>query len=188
MWRALLHAAVLVTAACGGGAGRADTARQDTSRADSVARSDEGCVRGEPEPALTASGSATRPRFERRGKLDAIEDVRLDDTTSLRITHSGCAHYVQRYELTVRGAVRDTADSHYWLVRGAEYLETLATVENVQSQISDMVKGLRGAASAPATYAYGDPVRASELAHVYFSVRGAGPRAVVIEIVYDYAL
>ncbi len=107
---------------------------------------------------------------------------------AIRITHTGCAHYVQRYELTVRGAVRDTADSHYWLVRGAEYLETLATVENVQSQISDMIKGLRGAASAPATYAYGDPIRASELAHVYFSVRGAGPRAVVIEIVYDYAL
>jgi hypothetical protein len=188
MRRALLHAVVLVTAACGGGAGRADTARQDSARADSSVQADERCVRGEPEPALTASGSATRPRFERRGKLDAIEDVRLDDTTALRITHAGCAHYVQRYEFTVRGAVRDTADTRYWLMRGAEYLETLATVENVRAQISDMVKGLRGAASAPPAYAYGDPIRASELAHVYFSVRGAGPRAVVIEIVYDYAL
>ena len=188
MWRALLHAVVVVTAACGGGAGRSDTARQDTSRADSVTQSDEGCVRGEPEPALTVSGSATRPSFERRGKLEAIEDVQVDDSTFLRITHTGCAHYVQRYEFTIRGAVRDTANSRYWLERGAEQLAALPAVENVRSQISDIVAALRGAASASTPYAYGEPIRASELAHVYFSVRRATPRGVIIEIVFDYAL
>ena len=188
MWRALLHAAVLATVACGGGAGRADTAHQDTSRGDSVARSDEGCVRGEPEPALTVSGSATRPRFERRGKLEAIEDVHVDDTTSLRITHTGCAHYVQRFEFTVRGATRDTADVRFWLEQAARYLEALPSVESMRPQLASMATALRSAARASPPYVYGNGIQASELAQVFLSVRNPVKGTVVVEVVYDYAL
>ncbi len=189
MPRGLLHVAVLVTAACSGGAARPDAARQDTPRADTDAVAVEDCVRGEPEPALVPAGPAgRRPRFERTSKLDATEEAQLDDTTSVRITHTGCAHYVQRFEITIRGAVRDTADTRHWLEQGARSLEAIPAVENIRSQLTDMAAALRGAVNAPTPYAYGDPIRASELAHVYFSVRRAGPRAVVVEIVFDYVL
>jgi hypothetical protein len=181
--------AILLCAACDTGGGAADSAQagstnRDTGRGDTTAVSIDDCVRGEPEPAL----SAGRGRFERTGKLEAIEETRLDDSTSLRIRHTGCAHYVQHFELTVRGVVRDTADARYWLARGAEYLEALPAVETLQPQLNDMRAALRSAADAPTSYSYGDPLRASEMAHVYFTVRSAGRGAVVVEIVFDYVL
>jgi hypothetical protein len=99
---ALVLAVLLWMAACNRGAVGKDTARGDSARAQSAASADsttlatEDCVRGEPEPALPATApSAGQPRFERTGKLEATEDVQLNDTTSLRITHGGCAHYVE---------------------------------------------------------------------------------------------
>ena len=193
MLRALLHAAVILTAACSGGAGRADTSRQDTSRqgtsrGDSLAKVDDGCVRGEPEPALTVSGSATRPSFERRGKLEAIEDVQVDDSTFLRITHTGCAHYVQRFEFTVRGVTRDTADVRFWLEQAARYLEALPSVESMRPQLTSMATALRSAAGSSPPYVYENGIQASELAQVFLSVRNAGKGTAVVEVVFDYSL
>jgi hypothetical protein len=181
----------LVATACGPGreAERADNIRGEGATAGGSAQAADQCLRDEPTPVLTATGPAAgRPRFERKGKLGAVEEVRLSDTTSLRITHGGCAHYVETYAFTVRGAVRDMADAKYWLGRAVGYLEGLNAVEDRRPQIDEMVKALQGAAGRPAPYAYGDPVRASEMALVWVTVRGAGRGAVVLEIVYDVAL
>lgn len=188
MRRLLLHAVLLATA-CSSSTPQGDTPRGDSGAADTANRAVDECVRGEPEPALVAAGTtAGGPRFRRTGKLEAIEEARVDDTTSVRITHTGCAHYVQRFEFTVRGAVRDTADTWYWLERSARYLQALPAVEDMRSQLGDMASALRGAASAPTPYTYGDGIRVSEMAQVYFVVRTAGPRAAVLEVVFDYVL
>jgi hypothetical protein len=186
----LLLAAVVWTAACNRGAPRNDTARADSPRADPTAQASDECVRGEPEPVLTATGPAgARPRFERTGKLEATEDTRLNDTTALRITHGGCAHYVETYTFTVRGAVRDTADAKYWLARTADYLRALPAVEVKRSQLAEMAAALQKAAAGTPPYTYGDPIQASEMATVTSTVRRGGTaRAVVIEVVYDVAL
>jgi hypothetical protein len=186
---ALLLAAVVWAAACNRGGARNDTARADSPRADTTARASDECVRGEPEPVLTATGpAAARPRFERRGKLEATEDTRLNDTTALRITHGGCAHYVETYTFTVRGAVRDTADAKYWLARAADYLRALPAVEVKRPQLAEMAGALQKAAAGTAPYTYGEPIQASEMATVSPTVRSVGRGAVVIEIVYDVAL
>jgi hypothetical protein len=95
---------------------------------------------------------------------------------------------VETYAFTVRGAVRDTADSRYWLARAADYLRAAPVVELRRGQIEQMVSALEEARRAPALYAYGDPIRASEMALVWFAVRGAGRGAVVVEVVFDVAL
>jgi hypothetical protein len=135
---------------------------------------------------VLTSSAAARPRFERRGKLEATEEIQLNDTTSLRITHGGCAHYVETYAFTVRGAVRDTTDSRYWLARAADYLRALPAVEVKRLQLTGMATTLQKAAGAP--YTYGEPISASEMASVSAVVRSAGKGTVVIEIVYDVAL
>lgn len=185
----MLTVAVLATAACGAGAGRSDTAQRDTARADSAVQSDDGCVRGEPVPALIATGPPTsRPRFQRTGKLDATEDARLNDTTSVHIVHTGCAHFVQRFEFTVRGATRDTSDKRFWLEQGARHLEMLPATETMRGQLGQMVAALRTAAAASTPYAYENGLQASELGLVFLSVRKPGPDTAVVEIVFDYAL
>ena len=185
----MLDVAVLATAACGGGARHADTTSQDTPRADTSAQSDEGCVRGEPVPALIATGPPTsRPRFQRTGKLDAIEEGRVDDSTSVRIVHSGCAHFVQRFEFIVRGATRDTSDKRFWLEQGARYLDALPATESMRGQLGQMTTALRGAAAASTPYVYGNELQASELGLVFLSVRQPGPRTTLVEIIFDFAL
>jgi hypothetical protein len=185
----VLLAAFVWTAACNRGAGGSDTTRAKSARADTSALAPDDCGRGEPEPALIATGPAgPRPRFERTGKLEATEEGRLNDTTSLRITHGGCAHYVMTYAFTVRGAVPDTADSRYWLARSIDYLQALPVAETRRSEIDQIVTALRGAASAPAPYKYGEAIRASEMALVWSMVRSGGPGTVIVEIVFDYAL
>jgi hypothetical protein len=175
----------IVSGACARAAGGSDSAQDDTARAetDPLAASD--CVRGEPEPALAV---AARPRFERTGKLAAVEEARLDDTTSVRITHGGCAHYVETYAFTVRGAVRDTTDSRYWLARAADYLRALPAVEERKPQLDQMIAAVEAAAKAETPYAYGEPIRASEMALVWFTVRRPQPGTALIEIVFDVAL
>ncbi len=186
--RTLLAAALaLVAAACRARAGADDTVRADSARTDTTARATEQCVRGEPEPALHASAAA-RPRFERRGKLRAVEDIQLDDTTSLQITHGGCAHYVETYAFMIHGAARDTADARYWLERGAEYLAALPAVETRRVQLEQMVAALKQAAAAPTPYKYGEPISVGEMATVVWTVRAAGQGVVVVEITYDFAL
>jgi hypothetical protein len=182
----LLLVVLAWTAACNRGASGNDTTRVDTTRADSGAQASSECVRGEPEPVLATTGTGARPRFQRRGKLEATEDLQLNDTTSLRITHGGCAHYVETYAFTVRGAVRDTADSKYWLARAADYLRALPVGEVKRPQLTEMAAALQKASGAP--YTYGESIPASEMATVSPVVRSAGKGAVVIEIVYDVAL
>lgn len=189
MRRLLLHAALLVTAACSGGAARTDTVRQDSARGDSAIAATDDCVRGEPQPALVAAGTtAGGPRFRRTAKLEAIEEARVDDTTSVRITHTGCAHYVQRFEFTVRGAVRDTADTRYWLEQSARYLEGLPAVEDMRPQLASMSRALQGAAAAPTPYVYDNGIQAGELSQVFLTVRNAGARRVVVDVVFDHSL
>jgi hypothetical protein len=185
----VLLAAVLWAAACDRGVGGSDTPRAESARADSSALAPDDCVRGEPQPALIATGATgPRPRFERTGKLEATEEGRLNDTTSLRITHGGCAHYVMTYAFTVRGAVRDTADSRYWLARSIDYLQALPVVETRRGEIDQIVTALQDAAGKPAPYTYGEAIRASELALVWATVRNAARGAVLVEIVFDVSL
>ena len=166
---------------------RTDTARTDTARADAgsaVATDD--CVRGEPEAAL--EGSRVTSRFQRTGRLAATEDAQLDDTTSLRIMHGGCAHYVESYTFVVRGAVRDTTDTDYWLSRAVVYLRALGVVERRASQIDQMVTALETAAAKADPYAYGEPLSVPEFTTISCTVRRGAPGSVVVEIVYDVAL
>lgn len=189
-----------VTVACGGRQNReSDTSRSDSAR---VARSDsalgdsasakpaaQDCVRGEPEPALSASGpAATRPKFVRTAPLEATEDATVDDTTSLRILHGGCAHFVESYVFTVRGTGPDTSDTAYWLRRAASYLRGLPVVEMKQGQIESMAKALETAARSTPPYSYGDPLDAAETVTVTAVVRNDGARARLIEIVYNNAI
>jgi hypothetical protein len=179
-------AAAVLAAACGGSA-RPDTARATDSprAADSAAPSSDDCVRGEPVPALLPTA---RPRFERTGRLEAVETARLNDTTDLRIDQGGCAHYGETYTFTIRRARRDTSDAKYWLVRAADYLRALPVVETRRGEIEQIVTALDGAARAPEPYRYGEAIRASEMALVMVTVRRGREGAVVVEVVFDVAL
>jgi hypothetical protein len=88
----------------------------------------------------------------------------------------------------VRGAVRDTADTRYWLARGAEYLEAVPAVENMRGQLESMAKAIRTAAGAPTPHAYGEMIRESEMGLVFVHVRRAAQGAIVLEIIFDYSL
>jgi hypothetical protein len=182
---------VLVTAGCGAGDTRVDTAasaRADSSRQDTVATvQTDDCVRGEPEPVLAPSGASPSARFERTGKLTAREDVAVDDSTSLEITHGGCAHYVEGYVFTIRGATRDTSDTDYWLDRAAALLRSLPVREIRVAQIEELAKTLTTEAAKPAPYEHGQPISIPELTTVTLTVtRKDG--SVVIDLVYDVAL
>jgi len=182
-----------IAGACSAAGGRVDTlasARVDSVGADTaaVAASTDDCVRGEPEPVLAGAGSARpAPRFERTGKLSAVEDLEVDDTTSLRIAHGGCAHYVESYTFSIRGATRDTTDADYWLERAAALLTALPVDERRRSQIAALTKTLTAEAAKGVPYVYGDPISIPELTTVTFVVtrKDAG---VTIELVYDVAL
>src|SRR5688572_3135373 len=167
--------AVTVVTACSGRGGAngdpADTTRlspaqADTTRPDSgsQATAAEECVRGEPEPALATSGRTARaPRFQRTGKLEAIEDADINDSTSLRISHGGCAHFAETYAFTIRGATRDSADVAAWLTQGAASLRALDVVEDRKSQLDEMAKALETAATSKPSYVFGDPISVSEM-------------------------
>ena len=180
-------AAAASLAACGGGS-RTPTPETAGQRQDTGASTEAECSRGEPEPALRVASAAARPRFECRGKLEAVEVIQLDDTTSLRITHGGCAHYVMTYAFTVRGAVRDTADARFWLDRTVLWLRALPIAENHEGEIDQIVTALRTAASASTPYAYGQAIRASEMAQVWALVRRGERGVVTVEVVFDYVL
>ena len=188
----VLALGLLATTACSGSQGRRDdespsAMRIDSTRRDTTAASTDDCVRGEPEPVLAATGRLRAPRFERTGRLSATEDVQVDDTTSLRITHGGCAHYTETYAFTVSGATRDSADADYWLERAAALLRSLPAAENRTSQIAALATTLGAEAAKPDPYAYGEPISIPELTTVTVSVtRKAGDA--VLEIIYDVAL
>jgi hypothetical protein len=182
---------MLVTAACNGGDPRVDTAasvRTDSSRQDTVTTvQTDDCVRGEPEPVLAPSAGSPAARFERTGKLTAREDVAIDDSTTLQITHGGCAHYVEGYVFTIRGATRDASETDYWLDRTAALLRSLPVREIRVAQIEELAKTLATEAAKPAPYAYGEPISIPELTTVTLTVaRKDG--GVVIDLVYDVAL
>ena len=162
---------------------RADSVRPDTSAATST----DDCVRGEPEPVLASTGTAPRPRFQRTGALSAAEDAQVDDTTSLHITHGGCAHYVENYTFTIRGATRDTSDTDYWLERGAALLRSLPVGERRTAQIEALATTLMMEAAKPAPYTYGEPIAIPELTTVTLTVTHKDG-GVVIDLVYDVAL
>lgn len=189
---AILLVSSNLAGACSAAGGRVDTlasARVDSARADTASpASTDDCVRGEPEPVLAGAGSARpAPRFERTGKLSAVEDLQVDDTTSLRIAHGGCAHYVESYTFSIRGATRDTTDSDYWLEYSAALLTALPVDERRRSQIAALTKTLTAEAAKGVPYVYGDPISIPELTTVTLVVtrKDAG---VAIELVYDVAL
>jgi hypothetical protein len=176
-----------VIAACAETARGPDTVRAvaevpDTLRTDTSGKTDD-CVRGEPEPVIRL-GTAS---FQRTGKLDAIEDAQVDDTTRLRITHGGCAHYVESYVFTIRGAARDSADVGHWLQRAAAYVRTLDVGERRRSQMDEIAKAFEKAASASEPYRYGEPISVPELTTITCTVKRA-PDGAVIEVIYDVAL
>lgn len=182
----------MLTAACVGRGEGGDTtrsARLDTARTDTASTSStDDCVRGEPEPVLLSAPSRPIPRFERTGKLEAREDTQIDDTTSLTILHGGCAHYVENYTFTIRGAARDTTDADYWLERAVAYLRALDVGERRRSQIDDMVKALETAAAKQERYAYGEPIAVPEFTTITCAVRATAPDIMTVEVIYDVAL
>ena len=160
----------------------ADSSHTDTGKG--LATAD--CVRGEPEPVLRAGGSPAAS-FERTGALSATEDLQLDDTTSLRITHSGCAHYTETYAFTIRAASTDVANADVWLAHGAKLLRALPAHERRTSQLESLASTLANEAAKNAPYSYGDPIAIPELATVSLVVT-ATTGGVMLEITYDVAL
>lgn len=192
----LFAAIVAVSCARGGEANgdgadsaRVDASQTDSTRTDSAARvTTEECVRGEPEPVLAAGKRTDRaPRFQRTGKLEATEEAQLNDSTSLRISHGGCAHFAETYSFTISGAARDSSDVAGWLGVGAAALRSLDVVEDRRSQIDEMAKALDTAAAAKPAYAYGDPISVSEMVTITVTVRRV-TNGGVIEILYNNTL
>jgi hypothetical protein len=190
----VLVLSVGLATACVGRAERADTVRADSARGDTVLAdsgtrtSADECVRGEPEPALATSGRTARaPRFQRTGKLEAIEDAEIDDSTSLRISHGGCAHFAETYAFTIRGATRDSAEVAAWLTQGAASLRALDVVEDKKSQMDEMAKALETAATSKPSYVFGDPISVSEMVTITVVVRRVN-NASVIEVLYNNTL
>ena len=180
---------LLIIGGCVAGGRTADsdtTARANAVRQDSVTSTAD-CVRGEPEPVLATKEPARPARFERTGTLSATEDFRLDDTTSLRLTNSGCAHYTETYAFTIRGATRDTTDSDHWLRLGAALLESLPVAEARESQMRELARTLVTRADESNPYAYGEPISIPELSTLSLAIERTND-AVVLEITYDVAL
>ena len=161
---------------------RADSSQPDTGKRLVIAD----CVRGEPEPVLRA-GASPVASFERTGALSATESLQLDDTTSLRITHSGCAHYTETYAFAIRAANIDVANADLWLAHGAKLLRALPAHERRTSQIESLASTLANEAAKTKPYTYGDPIAIPELATVSLLVTAA-TGAVMLEITYDVAL
>jgi hypothetical protein len=161
---------------------RPDSSPSDTGKG--LATAD--CVRGEPEPILRA-GASPAAKFARTGALSATEDIQLDDTTSLHITHSGCAHYSETYAFTIRTPTVDVADTDLWLAYGAKLLRALPARESRTSQLESLASTLTNEAAKTAPYTNGDPIAIPELATVSLSVKSTSD-GVVLEITYDVAL
>jgi hypothetical protein len=163
-------------------ASKLDSSPSDTGKR--LATAD--CVRGEPEPVLRA-GASPAASFARTGALSATEDLQLDDTTSLHITHSGCAHYTETYAFTIRATSVDVTNADLWLTHGAKLLRALPADERRTSQLESLASTLANEAATTAPYTYGDPIAIPELATVSLSVKSTNG-GVVLEITYDVAL
>jgi len=149
------------------------------------ASADQDCTRGEPEPALAQRKEGPAPTFERRGKFEAIESLRLSDSVLLAIRHFGCTHFAENYEFTVQGDGHSATDTAYWLNKGAALLRELPARAIKAAQLQNMGRALKDNAVKP--YSYGDPIRLSEVESVAVKVEPA-PGGKVVAVLFQVTL
>ena len=150
----------------------------------SLPAGDEDCTRGDATPVLDAAKVAGYA-FHRGIGSRAEEVATLADGVSLRILHTGCAHYVERFVFVTKG---DAPSGKDVLARAAKLVKSLPVRGDRAASAAQWADLLSARAAAAPAYVAGEEIVVIPDFSWLSVTEKTVPGGTELEVVYDIAL